>query len=85
MLLLLATEDGPRHVLIEAKANSNNAWYAAVELLRQLRLFVDSSAAQRILRLRGSIARLPDELPLTGLVVAPPLFFRAPGQKTNAV
>jgi len=85
MLLLLVGEDGPRQVLIEVKANSNNAWYAAVELLRQLRLFVDSCAAQRILRLRGSVAGLPHELPLTGLVVARPAFFSAPGQKTNAV
>jgi hypothetical protein len=85
MLLLLLGDPGPRQVLIEAKANSNNAWYAAVELLRQLRLFVDSPAAQRLLRLRGSVAGLPEELPLAGLVVAPPAFFRASGQKANAV
>jgi hypothetical protein len=35
--------------------------------------------------LRGAVGGLPDELPLTGLVVAPPTFFHAAGQKANAV
>lgn len=85
MLLLVVGDDGPRQVLVEVKASSNNAWYAAVELLRQLRLFVDSRAAQRILRQRGASRGLNTETPLTGLVLAPLSFFRAPAQKANAV
>lgn len=85
MLLLLVGDDGLRQVLVEVKANSNNAWYAVVELLRQLRLFVDSPAAQRILRQRGALTGLSADIPLTGLVVAPLSFFGARGQKAHAV
>jgi hypothetical protein len=85
MLLLVADDDGPRQVLIEAKAAADNAWYASVELLRELRLFIDSPAAKRILRLRGAVPGLPDALPVTALVVAPPGFFRGDAKKGKSV
>lgn len=84
MLLLLDTAPR-RQVLIEAKASANNAWYATVELLRQMRLFADSPAAQRILHLRAGTPEPWPSLQLTGLVVAPPAFYTANGQKRNAV
>ena len=85
MLLLVDRADGSRQFLVEAKVNSDNAWYAAVELLLQLRLFLESPAAQRILRKRGAVRDLPESLPVTGLVVAPPPFYSATGKKENSV
>jgi hypothetical protein len=83
MLLLADGPTGPRLLLIEAKTRSNNAWYAAAESLRQLRLFTASSSAQAIMpsRRRG----LPATLPVTAVVLAPPDFYRARGARRNAV
>jgi hypothetical protein len=42
MLLLLEDEQHYRQVLVEVKDGSNHPWYAAVEALRQLRLFCEN-------------------------------------------
>jgi hypothetical protein len=84
MLLLTRAEDGaPRQLLVEVKVTSGTAWYAAVENLRQLRLFVESESAQRIFRARG--ADVPAATPVAALILAPPAYFAANGAKKAAV
>jgi hypothetical protein len=52
--MLLLTTDGTTHklVLVEAKTTANDPWYAAVESLRQLRLFLASDSARQIMHRR---------------------------------
>jgi hypothetical protein len=83
-LLLVRHDDGTLdQLLVEVKVTSGAAWYAAVENLRQLRLFVDSEQAQQVFRARG--AEVPDEVPVTAVVLAPRAYYTANGQKTAAV
>jgi len=84
MLLLVRNDDGAfRQLLVEVKVASGTAWYAAVENLRQLRLFVESGAAQQIFRARG--AEVPAELPVTAVVLAPTAYYTANGARQAAV
>jgi hypothetical protein len=84
--MLLLTADGEKRqlVLVEAKTISNNAWYAAIENLRQLRLFQASDAAQAIMQRRSS-DRLPVPVPVTGAVLAPAEFYAARGARRRSV
>jgi hypothetical protein len=86
-LLLLAKEpDGSGHriFLVEAKTTSNNPWYAVVEHLRQLKL-LEVSAVRRIFHRRNPSLSLPDDFRVTGLVLAPKIYYSSPEQKANAV
>ncbi len=85
-LLLLAESDSAFHLyLCEVKDQSNDPWYAAVESLRELRLFVESPQAKQIFSHRGQIAPLLEEIAVTALVLAPESFYTAHGKKRNAI
>jgi hypothetical protein len=83
--MLLLTEDGAHHrlLLVEVKTGSNNAWYATVEVLRQLRLFMESASARAIMPQRHP--GLPEELHVTAVVLAPPAFYQGDGAQGRAV
>lgn len=83
--ILLLSEQGGAHrlLLVEAKTRSNNAWYAVIESLRQLRLFLHSPAAQRIMPHRNP--GLPGKLPVTAVVLAPPTFYIGDDARERAV
>lgn len=84
-VVLLVDHNGvERLYLAEVKKDSNKPWYAAVELLRQLRLFAASSHAPALLH-RLSKRGTPTPLALTGLVLAPRSYYEATGQKAKAV
>jgi hypothetical protein len=85
MVLLVRTAQEWRLLLVELKATSNNAWYAAVENLRQMRLFLDSTHSRRLFHTRHPRAGVPEALPTTAIVLAPRAFYTAPGAKTAAV
>jgi hypothetical protein len=85
MLLLSRTDTGFRLALCELKAGADNAWFAAVELLRQMRLFLSSPSAQSLIT---KLEHLPAEaanVTMTGLVVAPNDYYSSQGKKGNAV
>ena len=73
--LLLLVDHGPevRQYLAEVKAAANNPWYAAVELLRQFRLFAASHTADYFHRKH---TQLPAGLPATGLVLASRAYYK---------
>ena len=85
MLLLTEGVSGHRALLVEVKVAANTPWFAAVENLRQLRLYISSPAAQRILRKRRPSAALPDPLPVSGVVLAPSAYYATPVQKAASV
>jgi hypothetical protein len=85
MLVLVSTGRGHRLLLVEVKAMSNNAWYAAIENLRQLRLFKESGAAQTLFHSRRPELALPQQLPVAGVVLAPEPFYLAPRKQLGAV
>jgi hypothetical protein len=79
--------------VIEIKTRSNNAWYAGLESLRQLKLLTSALAVNWKLIWEtksafieacapGADASTPPKV--TGLVLAPPSFYNAPGQKAHA-
>lgn len=80
MLLLTAVGADNRLLLVEAKTGSNNAWYATVENLRQLRLFLASDAARQIMQHRRAEPTSPPT-PVTAVVLAPASFYTAPGAR----
>lgn len=83
MLLLADGPNGPRLLLVEVKTRSKNAWYAAAESLRQLRLFTASASAREIMPRRRPA--FSTALPVTAVILAPPDFYKAPGARQNAV
>lgn len=79
--------------LVEIKTRTNNPWYAAVENLRQLKLLSQNQEGywRQVWEKWGTFiqSRVPGvtAFPLptaTGLVLAPPSFYSARGQKANA-
>jgi hypothetical protein len=85
MLLLTQHEGQARLVLVEAKTTSNNAWFAAVENLRQLRLFLAGKVGQSLFLERQRDLEHHPPLPVTALVLGPPAFYDSDGQKRNSV
>jgi len=87
MLLLARTTSGAAYnlFLVEAKVASDNAWYATVENLRQLRLFLEADEMRRLFHVRQPELDLPESLPVTGVVLAPEDFYTARGQKRESV
>lgn len=83
MLLLTHDTIGYRQWLTEVKTGSNNAWFAVIESLRQLKLFQLSDAAQAIMPARHP--DVPAQTPVTALVLAPATFYTAPGAKQRSV
>lgn len=85
-LFLLTGIDGEHHLfLCEVKDSSDNAWYAALESLRQMRLLVSNPESLSVFGRRNQSLRLPVDIPVTALVLAPRSFYFSPGKKTNAV
>jgi hypothetical protein len=85
MLLLVRDGSNWRHLLVEVKVRSNNAWYAVVENLRQLALFSQSEASRNLFRSRQPNLGLPAVMPATAVVVAPAAFYTSKGAKRAAV
>jgi len=85
MLLLSRTATGYRLALCELKDSADNAWFAAVELLRQMRLFLSSPSAQSLMTELGHLSAGAASVAMTGLVVAPASYYAAQGKKGNAV
>jgi hypothetical protein len=85
MYLLTKCDGAHRLFLCEVKADCNDAWYAAVESLRQMRLLMSSPESLRVFIRRNPSLSLSPEIPVTGLVLAPPSFYSARGKKANAV
>jgi hypothetical protein len=85
-IVLLAERKGEhRMFLCEVKERSNNPWYATVECLRQLRLFLSNSESRAVFRRRRVVLDLPLEIPVTALIVAPEAYYSNPGKRANAV
>lgn len=91
LLLLTKKGRGYEQVLIEVKVDSNQAWYALAENLRQLKLFEESkTTADRIFQGRDNDLLLPESIPVTAAVLAPAAFYDKrsasgkPTQKSNA-
>jgi hypothetical protein len=85
MLLLAECNGVHRLFLCEVKHGSDNAWYAAAESLRQLRLVLDSPESRNVFGRRNSTLFLEADLPITALVLAPDTFYSSAGKKANAV
>jgi hypothetical protein len=84
MLLLVRDGVDYRLHLVEVKTRSNNSWYAAVENLRQLRLFKASSEAQHVFRSRAGLDSSV-ELPVGAMVLAREEFYSSRGRRENSV
>ena len=85
-LLLLVEKTGSYHlILCEVKHSANTPWFAAIENLRQLRLFHENAAARQLFHRRNPGLILPERLEARGLVIAPEEYYSAPGQKANVV
>ncbi len=85
LLLLVRSACGYRLVVAEVKHSANNAWFAAVENLRQLKLLISGEDAGQLFRQRNPALDLPANLGITGLVAAPRGFYSQPGQKANSI
>lgn len=85
LLLVSQSAKGFRIVLSEVKANADDPWYAAVELLRQMRLYVSNPIGRAVMTERGGLAAQAAEVPVTGLVLAPAGYYQAKGKKGNAL
>jgi hypothetical protein len=86
MLLLVRASAGKHRLeVVEVKVTANDAWFAAVENLRQLRLLKESMETRRLFVHRQPGLRLSADLPCSGLVVAPRAFYSGRGKKGNAV
>ena len=84
MFLLTEREGAYRLFLCEVKADADNAWFAAVESLRQLKLLMSSSEPLGVFAHRTPSLCLPSEIPVTAIVLAPRSFYESPGKKGNA-
>jgi hypothetical protein len=85
LLLLVRCARDYRLVVAEVKHSANNAWFAAVENLRQLKLLISGEDAGQLFRQRNPALDLPANLGITGLVVAPCSYYSQPGQKANSI
>jgi hypothetical protein len=85
MLLLGELAGAHRLFLCEVKHDANDPWYAAVELLRQMRLFSANLNSRNLFTHRVSILGLPTDIPFTGLIVAPASYYASRGKAQNAL
>lgn len=82
LLLLVEHTNGAHLYLAEVKSMANTPWYATIELLRQLRLLLSGSPA---LGYFHRTAGTPSDVSMTGLVLAPRVYFDSAGKRHNAV
>jgi hypothetical protein len=85
LLLLSRSIQSHRLVLCEVKTDADDPWFAAVESLRQMRLFLANPAARAVMIHRGALPAEAKVVPVTGLVLAPADYFFAKGKKGNAL
>jgi hypothetical protein len=85
LLLLAQNAQGYRMFLCEVKSASNDAWHAAVENLRQLKLLLSGTDPLRLFTKRNPSLPLPSQILITALVLAPPSFYSSGGRKGNAM
>jgi hypothetical protein len=87
-LLGILKVEGAIHPLIceikTGKKGSKNPWYAAVENLRQLRLFIDNEDNLKCIKEKRGDASMTFVAPV-GVVVAKPGYYTAKGQKINSM
>lgn len=84
MLLAVQSPSGLRLVLCEVKTDADDPWYAAVESLRQIRLFVSNPVGYAVMQKRGVLPPSATDPPVTALVLAPADYYCARGKKCNA-
>jgi hypothetical protein len=84
MFLLAEHEGAYRLFLCEVKADGDNACFAAVESLRQLKLLMSSSEPLGVFAHRNPSLCLPSDVPVTAIVLAPRSFYESRGKKKNA-
>lgn len=85
MLLLARAGEQFRFFLCEVKHRANDPWFAAVEALRQIKLFLENAAARLTMVRRGSLPAELVDAPATGVVLAPPEYYSATGKKQHAL
>ncbi len=85
LMLLVGTGSGYCLVVCEVKAGTDDAWSAAIQNLRQLKLLQQSRMARELFHRRNPRLGLPPALSASGLVVAPAAYYSAAGRKANAV
>jgi len=85
MLLLVQRGDGYALHVLEVKVSDKNPWYAAVESLRQLKLFSESASAKGVFQKRQRHLNLPLEMQITGIVLARRAYYETRWQKANSV
>lgn len=85
VLLLVEAEAGYEQWLVEVKTGSNDAWYATVENLLQLKLMLASPVARRIFHERRVVRHLPEEVAVRGAVLAPRTYYTSPGRRGKSV
>ena len=85
LVLLLREAGNHRLAVVEVKDGANNAWYAAVENLLQMRLLSANPEQRRLFHVRLPGATLDENLPVMGLVAAPPAYYSSKGRKALAV
>ncbi len=84
VLLLGRRECEWRIFLLEVKSTSNDPWYAALEHLRQLAMFLAGGDMRRLFHQRGWDLPQPDTIPVKGLVFAPSRFYRRENGSTHS-
>jgi hypothetical protein len=82
LLLLVEHTNGPHLYLAEVKSMANTPWYATIELVRQLRLLLSGSPA---LSYFHRTAGTPSDVSMSGVVLAPQMYFDSAGQNRSAV
>jgi hypothetical protein len=85
MLLLAKERQRYRLLLVEVKVSSNDPWFAAVENLRQMRLFNESVETQSLFQVRHPELDLGGHLQTTAVVLAPSAFYSVPHKKAASV
>ena len=87
LLSILKTPKNAIHPLVcEIKAQYNNPWYAAVENLRQLKLFIGNLENNlNVIRKKRADEILIDFSHPVGIVIAEPDYYGHRGQKNNSV
>jgi hypothetical protein len=84
LYLLVRHDDGYRLYVVEVKDESDHAWYATVENLRQLRLAMESEEALKLFHRRNPELNLPASVPISGMVLAPASFYSDRGRKVRS-
>jgi len=85
--ILKANTDAVHPLICEikaGKAGSKNPWYAAIENLRQLKLFIDNADNLEFIRKKRGDNKLKFGASV-GIIIAEPDYYESPGQKLNSM